>query len=412
MIHDSLSPIRFKNLRFSDWIILIFFPACLLIPGGGEAAMLLSCLYGLFLLIIGKARWRSLYKNEKQIILLFLAWFLLKALSIAWSINPQHSLNKLGTSLHFFLALPVLFAIRESAYEKSRLILLSIRFTLLITGIYAFLLLVFGLVDATPALRFEAQAQNPLIFATILSVMTLWALERLITRPRIIDFLGLLLGCCSIYFSYSRGPLAMLAVCSLILLIIYALRGDRYRKILGALILLALLLTIYMIYKLHGSPQGFEQIPQSIYRYFTNPSALGSLVEFRIDMWVSSVKAFIEQPFFGYGVGNAHAAATPYFYYELPKIFSHVHNMWLQIALEMGMIGIIFTLVWVILLLRLAYRNRASGLHWGLMISLITIYLFNGLSNIVFDQGLLNSFFVMSALILISREVKHLKIPN
>lgn len=412
MIHDSLSPIRFKNLRFSDWNILIFFPACLLIPGGGEILILLSCLYGVFLLIVGKARWKSLYNYEKQIILLFLTWFLLKALSISWSINQQHSINKLGTSLHFFLAFPVLLAIRDSFYEKSRLILLSIRFTLIATGIYMFSLLAFGLVGASPGLRFEAQAQNPLIFATILSVMTLWALERLITKPRIIDFIGLLLGCCSIYFSHSRGPLAILAVCSLVLLIIYALRGDRYRKILGALIVLALLLTIYMVYRLHGSPQGFEQIPQSIYRYFTNPSTLGSSVEFRIDMWVSSVKAFIEQPIIGYGVGNAHTAATPYFYYELPKIFSHVHNMWLQIALEMGMIGIIFTLVWVILLLRLAYRNRASGLHWGLMISLLMIYLFNGLSNIVFDQGLMNSFFVMCTLILISREVKYSKIPD
>lgn len=129
-------------------------------------------------------------------------------------------------------------------------------------------------------------------------------------------------------------------------------------------------------------------------------------------MWVSSVKAFIEQPIIGYGAGNAHTAAAPYFYYELPKIFSHVHNMWLQISLEMGIVGIMFTLLWVVLLLRLAYRNRASGLHCGLMLSLLMIYLFNGLSNIVFDQGLLNTFFVMSTLILISREVKYSKIPG
>lgn len=149
--------------------------------------------------------------------------------------------------------------------------------------------------------------------------------------------IGFLLVAGVIVLTQSRGAyIAALVSMSLVLCLA---SGFRLRNVLlvGALVgtLVALLLA-YVV----G--------PLAVLEVIATDSALGG-AEFRIDVWSNSLYAFTEFLYTGIGIGTFNQV-VPHFY---PFAFvngayaEHAHNLYLQVALDLGLFGLL-AYVWLV----------------------------------------------------------------
>lgn len=103
----------------------------------------------------------------------------------------------------------------------------------------------------------------------------------------------------------------------------------------------------------------------------------------RLALWESAADVLKGSPWFGIGLNQFHAVATP-----APRFEAHAHNIFLQVALDIGLIGLIVYVALVGLLFaraaRLAMFDRSSARHVaiGAAFSLAAVHLF-GLTDAI-----------------------------
>ena len=167
---------------------------------------------------------------------------------------------------------------------------------------------------------------NPLFFATIeltllpfAAYVFLFAKER---RHRLIGFLCLLLSVGGIACSYSRGPY-LFAVAVFFILFFYG--GKETLKLLGV----------------GGIGLGFVIVFASgtFKRLLTLLSGKDISVNTRWDIWGAAADMIKERPFFGYGTGFDNVRSMLHGVYGIKQ--PHAHNIFLEIWLENGIIGVI-----------------------------------------------------------------------
>jgi putative inorganic carbon (HCO3(-)) transporter len=167
-----------------------------------------------------------------------------------------------------------------------------------------------------------------------------------------------LLSCCGvgmIVLAQSRGADigAILAI-----LIIFALRWPKLTYA-TPLLLLLLIVSLYWL----G--------PNFLFPKLTNDSALGGL-EGRLEIWSRAFYAIQDFPFTGIGIGTFGEVIPllyPYFIIAPDVSVPHAHNLLLQIAIDLGLPGLIAYLALLINLFRMVYTilaNRQSALVWAL----------------------------------------------
>jgi len=139
-----------------------------------------------------------------------------------------------------------------------------------------------------------------------------------------------------IVLSQSRG--AYLAV----ILSAVALASFRWRRLFFVLILAIICVTVLLFY--YGKPFAALEL-------ISTDSALGG-AEFRIDVWSNSLFAISDFSFTGIGIGTFNQV-VPEFYpfaYVNGAYAHHAHNLYLQIALDMGLPGLIAYLLLISIL--------------------------------------------------------------
>lgn len=197
--------------------------------------------------------------------------------------------------------------------------------------------------------RVTSTLENPNMLAEYLILLFPMAFARLLTATekaeRRVAFAGCaLLGACVI-LTWSRGAWLGLLFSTVLLLLIWH-RRTLYLLLAGvaAIPLLPLVL------------------PSSIVSRFTS---IGNLADtstsYRVNIWRGAVHMLNDYWLSGIGIGEA-AWGTVYPRYSLAAIESapHSHNLFLQIWVEMGVVGLLIFLAFIVLLLQSHFRYYLS----------------------------------------------------
>jgi len=168
-------------------------------------------------------------------------------------------------------------------------------------------------------------------------------------------FTGLAL---TVFLSFSRGGyLALIASCVAVGLVAWPNLGQ-YKK---QLIFGACALAIFLVFIL-GQP--------IIYRFISSfLMNEGSSTE-RLQIWQESFRVFLSQPIFGVGLGNYAKAVEPLAPYRSP-ITSH--NLYLDIASETGIFGLIAWLTLMLVALWLVIKRSRTDLKSGSQLAVLKI---------------------------------------
>ena len=84
----------------------------------------------------------------------------------------------------------------------------------------------------------------------------------------------------------------------------------------------------------------------------------------RIDYWRQAVRAIVDSPL-GWGMENSFLT-LPKFRLEGEQISAYVHNQYLQVGVEMGMVGALIYILLIVLVLRQAHRAaKADVSGWS-----------------------------------------------
>lgn len=169
--------------------------------------------------------------------------------------------------------------------------------------------------------------------------------------------------------------LGLLSCCGIVLIILAQSRGADIGTILAILIIFVLrwpkltyatpLLLLLLVAGLYWLGPNF------LFPKLTNDSALGGL-EGRLEIWSRAVYAIQDFPFTGIGIGTFGEVIPllyPYFVIAPDVAVPHAHNLFLQVAVDLGIPGLVAYLALLINLFRMVYHiltNRQSALSWAL----------------------------------------------
>lgn len=135
----------------------------------------------------------------------------------------------------------------------------------------------------------------------------------------------------AIFLTESRGGVVALAVATVIAI---AYAGPVRRQIVGSIALTGAFAVVYFVF---APPRSFEHLTT-----FTTNGGTG-----RSDLWTVAVRAFSQHPFAGVGAGN-YTIVEPQFLLGVNQnlqradlVLNHeaVHNTYLQVAAELGIVG-------------------------------------------------------------------------
>jgi len=246
--------------------------------------------------------------------------------------------------------------------------------------------------------RAEAGAGNSGIFAItslVLSFLSLAGLLREGKRSLLLPILGFIGGMIALEAAGSRLLVAYVPVLGLIFLYSF---GRIYRPsrrtwaIIATAAVIGLGLAVFL----------FDRQLTSILREL---SALDNQVDSssgkRLLMYSASLKAFLEQPLWGYGPQNLMAAIHPYLPPESADLihFTHLHSIFLDHAIGSGLLGVAAFLLVFICPMWCAFQmvpsRRTEVLRYMLMIVLAAFFL-NGLTNITFSHDIVLSVYLYS----------------
>lgn len=252
-------------------------------------------------------------------------------------------------------------------------------------------------------IRAEGGAGNPNVFAVMsLCLMGLGALNlggR--SNRRIILGLGaLLFGSLAVFFSLTRG--AALIVPFMILLAVAYTPGfwrsiRSWRIVLSACVAIGLvILGAYLAWDWRGDVT-IRELEKTIHGDFGN--SIGE----RLRLWSAAVEAIVRSPIWGFGIQNRMDVLRPQDGTAILFPFSHPHNGFLTFALDGGILGLAGLVAMLSAPIALALRaphDENRRLRLFMAIAVTGAYVSCGMTQIMFNQDVMDSFFILFATVL------------
>ncbi|MGG1514137.1 O-antigen ligase family protein [Paenibacillus oryzisoli] len=296
-----------------------------------------------------------------------LLWFLFLSysiISLGWAFNDELGFSKLQILFIHGIIPGIYTFIVYKKYKK-----FSWTSVVLFGLAYSITHHVFALYTPEYPGRLTLPGGNPIFDARILFgavTIAIWGKQiPLVLRVATIGF-----GIYSGIATQSRGPLLALVIAN-VLVLIYVLykkyKNDQLRISksfqIGALLFLIVIGFVAMHYK----EQALEVIGGSRFTVLVNQSQLTGDANFlgRKYLQINALNKFVDHPFFGTGLGGD----------SLMGRFYYPHNIILEIASELGLIGIT---LWGIAFLYSCYIARFSGVLLVLLIQSMVSALFSG----------------------------------
>ncbi|WP_338623803.1 O-antigen ligase family protein [Selenomonas sp. TAMA-11512] len=327
----------------------------------------------------------------------------LGAVSILVSPDPGFSFYNYYNLVGVYLLTYFLVGQRIRTSRELKTICYALLTSLLLVVFYGFSQFVFGIDtnemkwvdgDAFPELkkRIFSTWENPNILAGYLDVMIALAFGFLIKlRNRSMKVLlgvVILLSAACLAMTYARGAVLTIAA----VLALYGMLRD-WRVLLGVTAVGAGLLTLD------------SALYERVISVFTQ---MDTSMEMRIALWDSTVQMIADHPFFGIGWGAYWMVYPAYdFYLEGADVLVvHAHNMYLNYAAEIGVVGAL-TFFWYFFgtMLR-AFLSKAEdtagfrqGLMLGLALAILSIAL-NGVTDyVLFNIPSSMLFYLLAAMV-------------
>jgi len=366
------------------------------------AALLLSIL---FLALHWQATTNNLQSANKTVITLFALYFGIGALTYFTHESTDLTLSRIGSTLHFVLIIPIFIALKNHTIDKKWLYY-SIIIGATLNGIFALY----------QALELGIRAHgtiNAVLFGGIsmlLGFMSLagWRYFSKINYGYICPILGFFSGITAGLLSLSRGSwvaVPALIICTMIY--IYYNIINRRRNLLlvsttGLVFTVLIMLWLFWPYLQPRINIAIEQWGQ----YFSGGEYKTSIGE-RLEIWKAAVLVIQDSPLLGAGMGGREQAFADLLANGKIRdvnFLVNVHNQMLQDGVDKGLLGIASYFALMGYLIRHFFKGvkqklENSDIHLvGLL--LVVGYLMLGITNITFNHGVFNTFFVgMIALI-------------
>lgn len=333
-------------------LILIFLPPTFLLGGFTfysltliETLVLLACL------IWFSGRIKIIKSKINLVVLCYTLACLLSLINSTYLRGSWEDIIKLICCLLFFLL------IRNFSAGRLKLFIHTFIFTTLVVIFLSWLYLFTHLPESLSD-RFFYPLGNPNLLAGFL-VITIPLMIRILFIVRFRFLLGILLffSFMTLYFTYSKG--AVLGIMGAILFLFFINRQNRYVKYIFVVLMLGLLIVLVIAYKCGFlSPWGI----------------LAGSASSRLYIWKYSWQMFLDHPLCGVGLG---VYPNVYFEYKQnPPWHLHSHNIFMQHACEVGIIGLL-SFIWLLVTLfkenfnQVLSCNYEQAIKEGLLASLI-----------------------------------------
>lgn len=321
-------------------------------------------------------------------------------------VTPDRTLNRIGTSLHFVLIIFSILALRQYRISK-KIFWLSIILGSIINGIVA--------LYQSQHLGIRAHGGiNPIIFGDIslllgfMSAISYSFFKK--SRFRLLlPLTGFVCGIGASILSGSRGGwVAIPFLIATTLTYLYYQKKIYTKQVIMIFSLSVLLISIAFYLGWDVSASRIEQAFQQFNAYFAPDNRdIHNSVGGRLELWRGAILLLKDYPLLGSGMGGWKDAFAIQFAEGRmldTSYYGNIHNQILQEGVNKGLVGIASYLALNIYLFYYFFSNikKKSHNHEIHLVGLLLVvgYFIFGLTNIVFNHGTFNTFFVaMLALI-------------
>ena len=246
--------------------------------------------------------------------------------------------------------------------------------------------------------RAEGGAGNSNVFCLVVSVQTLFALFGLLDSRkefRALSLAGVFAGALCVVLSGSRlgWIFFLISVGAALFSMRHRFISSSAKAIRVAFALLLFVIAVFLT-NWHRLGAAIQDI-----RMITILGDYNSSIGERVVYWISGFEAFLDAPFFGYGINNRMAAVADHAPngYEYLITATHPHNDYLAAALDSGILGLAGLLIalggpyWVL-------RYRLQSIHPAVSLSgCITLtYALFGLNGNMFGHDLSSAVFLLA----------------
>jgi O-antigen ligase len=400
----------FLRLNRLDYFCLVATASVVLVKGGAEAFCAISVLLGLWFWVKGPAQQ---FPSEVRSIALAMVGFLaLKLLSALWAPDRWAAIRDFGTHGHWLGLLPLMLLFRRVP-NVAYAFLNGLGLSMVICAAWA----LFRHPDITQwgaETRFEASTGNALIlgaFATVCASLFCTSLFSTKLLGGVIQkwqaWVFYLASVFVVVATWSRMPMITVVGLNLLSLLSFAVhwRGSIRSTLIAGLVILG---SVGLLVEYTSVGQRFKTASVEVDR-FNEQADQSTPIGIRMAMQQAAVEAIKQAPIFGSGAGSAMKVtkeSAKVLFGENSSIvgFRHLHNQYLQVAVEQGLVGL-GLFIWVgYLAIRFFWKSKDFFVHQA-GIFLVLSYALLGLTNISIKQGALNSFFVlMLAMLLVMAE--------
>jgi O-antigen ligase len=327
-----------------------------------------------FIHYILRKRKIQISKRTTLYALLFIIW---GTFSIIWSQDKTATWQYSKTLLELF----VFFILLQSMINSESRLQILIK-TYIISSVLIALLVIFSTFSAGLSRATLAENQNPNALARALSIALLMSLNSLrdISKAkveRILIFLGTIILGLAIFLTGSRGAwLALFAAISFTSLLIRVKLLNLRTIIIWSIILIILLVTLSYRSVLN------ERLLMRAFTTFKIEENLSGVA--RINIWLVGWEMIKDNPIIGVGLWNFPIRFEEYMKIETP--FRNVellpgrdpHNIYLGILAELGIIGLIMFLNFLLSIFQSLYVKRQNEMAiTGILI--LSFILFSGI---------------------------------
>lgn len=305
-------------------------------------------LYGVFLIITGSKTVR-LSKESKILLVMTLIYFA----SVIWAIEKSAALARmfpiLNTFLLYITATQFKYTKKQIRWMENGAILGAV-----ILALYVFRYVDLSLVFAGYRLKFSLLGSeyfsDPNGLAGRLLFPVLIVIDRVQKKQKVyvrIIYIGILLLCA--YFLLLTGSRAgMIAI--IIGVFITLLQGFRNKNKWVVISTLVIIVAVYF---------GLNYLPSHIVNRifnFLGYKSVATVQGDRIDIWKHVLELFVRSPLIGYGGGNAGNALKEFYGYA-----KAVHNSYLSVLCELGLLGFIPWMIFVFKKIKSAFLLRRTN---------------------------------------------------
>ncbi|AXF85108.1 hypothetical protein DTO96_100827 [Ephemeroptericola cinctiostellae] len=396
-----------------DRIIAFVFLSIPLIPAGGEAALAVLGLFGMYVFFKSPRAFKKELSWTRRDQLIFLALssvFILKLLSVMWADNPTRAIKNVLNNVHF-LGWPFLLWVFMRASQPLQSLTRGVACGALAAAVWGCMWVLLRIVRGdlmTTVEPFEAGSQNAGVFAHIVCVYGLWLLYAWLNfkvdvqtkRALGMAFFAALIA---LLCSSRRIQLVIMVALASLVVLMHMKKNLNLRAFVSIAGLSGVVLALVVVWMAPKYEQAYVEATTFVNDPNPHGEAIQSSIGNRLEYYHIASSAIQAQPVLGYGAGTK-PQQLERFSHDPASLshFNHFHNQYFQTLVEVGVLGSLLA-VWALLFLwrEQVWRVYAQSPHVAVFFALIfSVYMLTGLFSIALSQGLLNSFFILSSAVL------------